>query len=140
MRWWERLFPRRPLENLQTDKETMTKIDKETSGPRVVWHLENDGLKPTQTPHWFIGRNPFERSLPPGSSMDIRLCLAANCNLIAVPSGAHIEVPMIIPAGQEVVVRVVNKSEYSPLVIGDKEGVVRLFPLLLPPNIQSEEG
>jgi hypothetical protein len=72
--------------------------------------------------------------------MDIRLCVAANCNLIAVPSGGHIEVPMVIPAGQEVVVRVTNRSEFAALTIGDKEGVVRLFPLLLSPGLQSEEG
>lgn len=118
----------------------MAKTDKETTGPRVVWHLQNDGLKPTQTPHWFIGRNPFERSLPPGASMDVRLHVAANCNLIAIPSASYIEVPMVIPAGQEVVVRIVNSSAHAPLVIGDKEGVVRLFPLLLPLGIQSEEG
>lgn len=118
----------------------MSKTDRDAAGPRVVWQLLSDGLKPTQTPHWFIGRNPFERSLPPKASMDIRLCVAANCNLIAVPVGSHIEVSTVIPAGQEVVVRVTNASEYSPLVIGDKEGVVRLFPLLLPSNVQSEEG
>lgn len=118
----------------------MSKIHTENAGPRVVWHLLDDGLKPTQTPHWFIGRNPFERSLPPGASMDIRLCLAANCNLIAVPSAAHIEVQTVIPAGQEIVVKVTNSSAYAPLTIGDKEGVVRLFPLLLPLEIQSEEG
>lgn len=118
----------------------MPRTDKETTAPRVVWHLLNDGLKPTQTPHWFIGRNPFERSLPPGTHMDIRLCVAANCHLIAVPSGAHVEVQTVIPAGQEIVVKVTNASEYSPLTIGDKEGLVRLFPLLLPTNVQSEEG
>jgi len=118
----------------------MSKADKETAAPRVVWQLINDGLKPTQTPHWFIGRNPFERSLPPKTSMDIRLCVAANCNLIVIPAAPHIEVPLVVPAGQEVVVKVTNSSEHVPLTIGDKEGLVRLIPLLLPQNIQSEEG
>jgi len=114
--------------------------EKETTGPRVVWHLIGDGLRPTQTPHWFIGRNPFERSLPPKVSMDVRLGVAANCNLIALPSAAHIEVRQVIPAGEEIVVKVTNTSEHVPLTVGDREGLVRLVPLLLPPNLQSEEG
>lgn len=138
MRWWERLFPRRPLEILKTDKETMAKTEKDA--PRVIWQILGDGLKPTQTPNWFIGRNPFERSLPPKSSMDIRLCVASNCNLVALSTEAHIEVQNFIPAGQEVVVKVHNRSEHAPLTIGDKEALVRLFPLILPPNLQSEEG
>lgn len=112
----------------------------EKPGPRVVWHVTNDGLKPTQTPHWFVGRNPFERNLPPNTSMDIRLCVAANCNLIALPTDSHITVPMLIPAGQEIVVKVTNASEHAPLSIGDKEALVRLFPLIMPPDLQSEEG
>ena len=138
MRWWEILFPRRPLETLTRDKETMTKAEK--TAPRVIWQISNDGLRPTQTPNWFVARNPVERSLPPKMSMDIRLCVAASCNLIALPTEAHISVPMLIPAGQEIVVKVTNSSEFSPLTVGDKEALVRLVPLILPPDLQSEEG
>lgn len=119
----------------------MAKNDREAApGPRVVWQITSDGIKPTQTPHWFIGRNPVERSIPPKMSIDIRLCVAAGCNLIALPAEAHIEVPTVIPAGTEVVVRVRNSSEHSQLTVGDRDALVRLVPLLLPEGLRSEEG
>lgn len=100
---------------------------------RVVWHLSNDGLKPTQTPYGFIARNPVQIVIPPGQKRQIDLQLQANLPMIAFPTRAnadYVSVPeLIVLPGTNVVAIVENKSNNTALVIDDKEGLVALYPL-----------
>ena len=105
----------------------------ETSKPRVVWQISNDGLQPSPAPHGFVGRNPFQRIVSPGQKLLINLQVQANTPMLAFPSRSHaddVTVPMIIQAGRDVVVIVENKSQHIPLVVDDKEALVNLHPLL----------
>lgn len=100
---------------------------------RVVWHLSNDGLQPTKTPFGFIGRNPFQRVVPAGMSIEIDLHVQANLPLLVFPSRAHSDdvtvKELIVQPGQSIKVTVENKSQHLPLVVDDKEGLVSLYPL-----------
>lgn len=102
----------------------------------ITWQISNDGLRPTEAPWGFILRNPLARSVPPGMRMQIDLQVAANYPMLAFPVRSHaddVTVPMLIQAGEDVVITVENKSQYSPLIIEDKESLVNLFPLIAPP-------
>lgn len=100
---------------------------------RVVWHLSNDGLKPTQTPYGFIARNPVQIVVGPGQRRQVDLQVQANLPMIAFPTRNHaddVSVPaMIVQPGTSVTVFVENKSQHTPLVIDDKEGLVALYPM-----------
>lgn len=100
---------------------------------RVVWHLTNDALQPTPTPYGFVARNPLARAVPPNGKIQINLQVQANVPLIAFPTRPHVDdvtVPMLIQPGQDIVVTIENRSQHSPLLIEDKEGLVGLFPLV----------
>ena len=103
----------------------------------ITWQISNDGLRPTEAPWGYVLRNPLARSIPPGMRMDIDLQVAANYPMLAFPARAHADdatVPMIIPAGKDVVVTIENKSQHSYLIIEDKEALVNLYPLVAPPT------
>lgn len=112
--------------------------------PRVhiTWQISNDGLRPTEAPWGFVVRNPLARSIPPGMKMEIDLQVAANYPMLAFPVRSHqddVSVPLLIQAGQDIVVTVENKSQHSPLIIEDKESLVNLYPLVAPP-VTSDVG
>lgn len=97
----------------------------------VTWHLSNDGLQPSPAPWGFIVRNPVSRAIPPNSEVEIRTCVACNYPMMAWPTRTRQEdltVQAVIPAGQEIVVKVRNQSMHSTLVLDDKEGLVCLHP------------
>lgn len=100
---------------------------------RVVWQIPNDGLLPTQTPFGFIARNPVTRVVPPGGKLLIDLGVQANLPLLAFPARNHADdvtvLATIIQPGESVKAYVENKSQHSPLVIEDREGLVSLYPL-----------
>lgn len=103
------------------------------SKPRlnVVWHLTNDGLVPSPAPWGFIVRNPVGRAIPPDSEVTIRTNVACNYPMFAWPVRNRqddLTVPMVIPAGQEIVVTVRNNSKHTVLTIDDKEALVCLHP------------
>lgn len=113
----------------------------ETAVPRLIWHLSKDGMRPIRAPHWFVGRNPFERTVLPESSINVELCVSANCALLAFPVESHqgdATIPSVIAAGQEVIVTVTNRSKHMAMSIADGEGLVKLVPLLLSPNLEVE--
>jgi hypothetical protein len=117
-------------------------MSERTPRVHITWQISNDGLRPTEVPWGYVLRNPLARSIPPKHTMEIDLQVAANYPMLAFPARAHadsVTVPQIIPAGQDVVIRVENKSEYSPLIIEDKEALVNLFPLVAAPTT-SEVG
>jgi hypothetical protein len=100
---------------------------------RVVWHLTNDGLKPTQTPFGFIARNPLQIVIPPGGKRQIDLLVQANLPMLAFPTRGHaddVSVPaLIVQPGTNVVAIIENRSNHNSLVIDDKEGLVALYPM-----------
>jgi hypothetical protein len=100
---------------------------------RVVWHLSGDALEPTKTPYGFIARNPVQFVVPPGKTVQVDLRVQANLPMIAFPTRAHaddVTVPsLVIQPGGNVVAIVENKSQHTPLVIDDKEGLVSLYPM-----------
>jgi hypothetical protein len=100
---------------------------------RVVWHLSNDGLKPTQTPFGFIARNPLQFVVPPGQKLRVDLRVQANLPMLAFPARAHADdvtvESLILQPGTNVTCTVENKSQHSPLVVDDKEGLVALYPM-----------
>lgn len=100
---------------------------------RVVWHLINDGLKPSQTPFGFIARNPLQLVVPPGQKRLIDLQVQANLPMIAFPTNRHaddVTVPaLIVYPGTTVTCVIENKSQHTPLVVDDKEGLVALYPM-----------
>lgn len=112
------------------------------SPTRIVWHMSDDGMRPTRAPHWFIARNPVVRVLRPRESARIDLGVAASCPLLVYPVGSHakdlVTPAGIVPAGQEVIVTVNNDSTLVDLIIETGEGLVNLVPLLLPPNLEVE--
>lgn len=100
---------------------------------RVVWHLSNDGLQPSKTPHGFLARNPLSRVIPPGQKLTINLQVQANVPLLAFPARSHaddVTVPSgVLQPGTDVTCVIENKSQHSSMVIEDKEALVSLFPL-----------
>ena len=109
----------------------------ETPHMHITWQISNDGLRPTAAPWGYVLRNPLARSIPPGHKMDINLQVAANYPMLAFPTRNHQEystVPLVIPAGQDIVITVENKSKHSALLIDDKESLVNLFPLVAAPT------
>lgn len=100
---------------------------------RVVWQLNGDALRPTQTPYGFIARNPLQIVVPPGQKRQVNLLVQANLPMIAFPARAladAVTLPnLIVYPGQDVTCVVENKSQHTPLVIDDKEGLVSLYPM-----------
>lgn len=113
----------------------------EIAAPRIVWHLTNDGMKPTRAPNWFVARNPVIRTVRPKESIRIDLCVASSCPLLAFPVGTHrgdVTPPEgVIPAGQEVIITVTNHSTHADLILESGEGLLNLVPLLLPANLEA---
>lgn len=113
----------------------MAKNDKATEAPRpdVVWTLIKDGLQPRPAPWGFVVQNPVMRALPPGKSMEIRLGVASSVPVLAWPRGDaanYVTVPQFIPAGQEIVAMIENKSEHVAMIIDDCEVLVNIHPLV----------
>ena len=128
---------------LRTLLEIFRKPMKEQT-PRlhITWQVSNDGLRPVEAPWGYVLRNPLSRSIPSGHRMEISLQVAANFPMLAFPVRSHqddVTVPLIIQAGQDVVVTIENKSQHSALIVEDKEALVNLFPLAAPPST-SEVG
>jgi len=106
-------------------------------GIHIVWTLSEDGIRPSQTPYGFIAKNPVQRAVPPGGSMNVRLHVAANHPMLAFPARTVAdsvkilgrEGVQVLNAGEELTVTIVNESKHLPLVIDDDESLVHLHPL-----------
>lgn len=114
----------------------MAKNEERDSSPDVVWTLKGDAMRPMGAPWGFIARNPVQRVISPGSSMEINLQVSANRPMLTFPTRAHsTDVHVVgasngvLPIGQDVVVVVNNPSAHSPLVVDDGESLICLHPL-----------
>ncbi len=110
----------------------MAKNEEETR-PDFLWRLSGDAIRPKEAPWGFVAQNPVIRVIPPGQKMNIDTGIAATVPMLASARGDqadHVTVPMMIPGGQNVVVTVENKSQYTALVVEDREALVNLTPLL----------
>ena len=128
---------RNPVQDVkEKEEEQMSKDKNERSSQlHIKWVMNNDGLRPTPAPWGYVLRNPVSVAIPPGATMKINLDVAADFPMMAWPQRSHqddLTVPMIIQAGQDVVVMVENKSKHSILQIEDGESLVNLHPLLHP--------
>ncbi len=117
---------------------------RQDDGPKahITWRLNNDGLGPTKAPHGYVLRNPVSKGIPPGSKASVNLYVTADCPMFAWPTASHadsVTVPQFIPAGQEVVVVIENKSQHSVMLVETKEGLVNLHPLLVNHDDLSDE-
>lgn len=121
------------MANSRSEERDNKVADRDHGSPDVVWNISGDGLRPKQAPWGFVAQNPFSRVIPPKAKLQINLHVAANVPLMAFPRGDqadYVSVPLVIPAGQNVVVTVENKSEHQSLLIEDKESLVNLHPLV----------
>lgn len=108
----------------------------------VIFQLSGDALRPTEAPWGFMARNPVQRVVPPGASIEIDLQVSANVPLMAFPTRALSDsafflnrdrsgrLPMtVFTAGSSVRISIENRGQ-SPLVLDDKEPLACLHPLV----------
>lgn len=116
-------------------------MSKEDNRPSVAWNLSGDALEPRPAPFGFIVRNPFAVSLAAKQGRLIKTGVSSSsCALLVWPTRTHLATarpekegqqwPIIVNAGEEVNVVIVNPSEHSPTGIEDKEGLLCVFPLV----------
>lgn len=123
----------RLLETADLKREEMSKKNDETPRPDFVWRLNGDAMRPKEAPWGFVAQNPVQRAIPAGQKILIDTGISASVPMIASARGDqadYVTVPMLIPAGRNVVVTVENRSQHMPLVIDDREALVNLTPLL----------
>lgn len=127
------------------DRDNDAATERDNGNPDVVWQLSGDALRPSPAPFGFIGRNPVDRIVPPGTNIRIDLQITANVPVLAFPVRRHGDTVRIVPDGMggsskegavviqpgtSVVVDVQNSSSQAPMVVEDKEGLVALHPLV----------
>lgn len=109
-----------------------TNMAKNETMNHVIWRLHGDAMRPKEAPWGFVAQNPVQKTLMPNQVAQIDTGVAANVPLLACArsdQSEYVTVPMIIPAGQTVVVTVENKSKFLPLTIDDCEALVNIYPL-----------
>ena len=106
--------------------------NEERPSQRVIWRLHGDAIRPKDAPWGFIVQNPLARVLMPGQVINIDTGVSANIPMVCSARGdqaSYVTVPAIVPAGQNLVVTVENKSKHLALTVDDKEPLANVHPL-----------
>ena len=106
----------------------------------VVWNLTGDALRPKPAPFGFIGQNPFLVSLAPEQGRLIKTGISANVPVLVYPTRTHMDDlrpakegqswPVVVPAGEDINVIVVNPSKHVPMAVESSEPLVCITPLV----------
>lgn len=102
----------------------------------VVWTLIGDGLEPKPAPWGYVVRNPLAMAVPPKTTREVRLGVAANVPMFVWPRGDMAEYAKVIgdgglhQPGRELRILIENKSEHAPLLVDDLEPLLNIHPLI----------
>lgn len=111
----------------------MAKTEPAREHSDVIWRLSGDAMRPKDAPWGFVAQNPVQRVIPPNQKVRIDTGIAANVPMLAFArgdQGDYVTMPLVLPAGQNLIVVIENKSPHSALVVDDREAVANLHPMI----------
>lgn len=118
----------------------MSKREEDRPKATLNWTLSGDALRPKEAPFGFIGQNPFLVTLSPGQGRLIKTGISASVPLLVYPTRTHLDDirpekegqqwPVVVNAGEEINLIILNTSKHTSMSVEDKEGLVCITPLL----------